>query len=63
MYMGVAPYRATPIYDKYLNLVEPLKGGMRQVFSIISCRKFNEKTVDLSDWGFPSLLCFGELLA
>ena len=30
---------ATPIYDKYLNLVEPLKGGMRQVFSIISCRK------------------------
>ena len=28
MYMGVAPYRATPIYDKYLNLVEPLKGGL-----------------------------------
>lgn len=43
MYMGVAPYRATPIYDKYLNLVEPLKGGMRQVFSIISCRKIQCK--------------------
>ena len=27
MYMGAAPYRATPIYDKYLNSVEPLKGG------------------------------------
>lgn len=39
MYKGAAPYRATPLYDKYLNLVEPLKGGIRQVFGIISCRK------------------------
>ena len=63
MYKGAAPYRATPLYGKYLNLVEPLKGGIRQVLKEFLAAKFNEKTVDLSDWGFPSLLCFGGLLA